>query len=229
MLNLILAQSELELVPEKIASHPSIAKMARSREKKPTELLLDSNFHHSAMDKIAEPQRRGRPDLIHHTLLLALSSPLNLSGLLSTYVHTRNDEVISIDPKAQIPQSYNRFVGLMEQVLAEKKTPFLTMEKMGVEELIKKTGADYAALLSEGGTRTSPRKLGQALAEKKNPAFMVGGFPHGDFSKEIYALASEQYCIDPEPLKAWAVSTRVIYSYEDAIGLAEKRLGLKGD
>jgi len=226
MLNMILVQSELELVPERIADHPSIAKMARTKEKRAAELLLDSNFHHSAMDRIDEPQRRGRPDLIHHSLLLALSSPLNLSGLLRVYIHTRNDEVISIDPKAQIPQSYNRFVGLMEQVFAEKKTPFLAIEKMTLQELATKIAPDHIALLAEGGIKTSPRKLGQALAEKKNPAFMVGGFPHGDFSKETYALASEKYCIDPEPLKAWAVSTRVIYSYEDALGLAEKRLGL---
>lgn len=226
MLTLILAQSELELVPEKIADHPSIAKMARTKGKKATELLLDSNFHHSAMDRIEEPQRRGRPDLVHHTLLLALSSPLNLSGLLRIYVHTRNDEVISVDPKTQIPQSYNRFVGLMEQVFAEKKTPFLTIEKMGFPELINDIRPDYTAILSETGTKTPPKKLGQILAEKKEPAFVVGGIPHGDISPQIYALASEKFCIDPEPLKAWAVTTRIIYAYEDAAGLAEKRLGL---
>lgn len=226
MLNLILAQSELELVPEKIADHPSIAKMARVKGKKATELLLDSNFHHSAMDRIEEPQRRGRPDLIHHTLLLALSSPLNFAGLLRVHIHTRNNEVISIDPKTQIPQSYNRFVGLMEQVFAERETPFLKIEPMNFPELITKTAPDYIALLSEGGIKTPPKKLGQILAEKKNPAFIVGGFPHGDFSPEVLSFATEKFCIDPEQLKAWAVTTRIIYSYEDAIGLAEKRLGL---
>ena len=46
-----------------------------------------------------------------------LDSPLNKAGLLRVYVHTSNNVLIEINPKTRIPRTYNRFAGLMVQLL----------------------------------------------------------------------------------------------------------------
>ena len=223
MLNLILVEAELELVPKSIIKHPSILKMAERRRKKPTELLLDSNFHHSAMKGLNNFERRGRPDLVHHVLLTALDSPLNHENLLRIYIHTLNGYLIRINPKTKIPQSYNRFLSLFEQLFKEKRVPsknvLLSLERCGMPELLESLNTDYTALLSEKGRKIAPHDLGKKLSQHKRPTIMVGGFTHGSFSKDTEDLTKNKFCIDPRPLKAWTVSTRCVYEYEDAIGL----------
>lgn len=231
MLNLIIAEAQLELVPKKIEGHPSIKKMAAKKAKPATELLLDSNFHHSAMDGLFEGERRGRPDLVHHVLITAMDSPLNHEGQLRIFIHTRKDRVIRVDPGMMVPQSYNRFVGLIEQLFKDKRVPasgepLMVMEKRTFSGLLKEIDPDFTALLSEKGEKMPPEGLGALLAKYRNPAAIVGGFPHGDFRKDIEDSADLKACIDPDCLKAWTAASRVIMGYEIATGLAKKRLGL---
>ncbi len=82
MLNLLLADAEIELIPREIFHHPSVKANAKRRGKPPAEILLDSTIHHSALRKLTEGERRGRPDLVHFYLLLALESIMNKRGLL---------------------------------------------------------------------------------------------------------------------------------------------------
>ena len=67
------------------------------------------------------PEKRGRPDIVHFTLLEALGSPLNLEGLLKIYVHTYSGYVIDVRPEVRLPRDCNRFSGLMEQLFQEGK------------------------------------------------------------------------------------------------------------
>jgi len=231
MLNLIIAESEIELVPARISQHPSIRKMAEKKMKDATELLLDSNFHHSAMAGLFDEGRRGRPDLVHHVLITSMDSPLNHEGLLRIFIHTRKGRVIKVNPRMMVPQSYNRFVGLVEQLFRDKKVPasgepLMELEKHGFSGLLKGIGPDFTVLLSEKGEKMPPEELGALLAKYKNPVAVIGGFPHGEFTNEIEDAADLKVCIDPDCLKAWTAASRVIMGYEVAIGLAKKRLGL---
>ncbi len=108
MMHLILADSELELMPEEI---------------KKRKILLDSSLHHSLMKGLKDWKRRGRPDIVHVFLLIAQESILNRKGLLKTYIHTRNDEIIYVNPEMRIIKNYNRFKGLMQQLLIHGKVP----------------------------------------------------------------------------------------------------------
>ena len=47
-LNLLLADSELEMVPRELWSHPAVVQNAKKRGKKPSQVLLDASLHHSA-------------------------------------------------------------------------------------------------------------------------------------------------------------------------------------
>ena len=141
---LVLAESSLELIPKELWSDPSVIKNAKRRRKKPAEILLDKSLHYHAMKNIAKREKRGRPDIVHVSLLLALNSPLNQEGMLNIYVHTLENYVITVNPKVRIPKNYNRFVGLMEQLLKYGKVPpksekpLLYVKTMSLKDLISK-------------------------------------------------------------------------------------------
>jgi rRNA small subunit pseudouridine methyltransferase Nep1 len=94
LLSLIIAEAALETVPKSIAKHQAVVKHA-ARKGKPVEvMLLDRSYHHSAMLKLENAERRGRPDLVHFALLEATSTPLYRKNLLNVYVHTVANKVI---------------------------------------------------------------------------------------------------------------------------------------
>lgn len=201
MMKIVLAESELELVPESIRHHKCV-----KRPKEGGVVLLDSNFHHSAMKGLPEAYRRGRPDIVHVCLLNALDSPLNRAGSLEFYVHTRNDDVIEMSPKWRVPRSYNRFVGLMENLFEQRtiehdKDMLLNMKKMGLAELI--------GSISDGMEVKLMHYQGRRYAPSEDSVIIIGGFPHGDFKED---LGFEKYSICSEELMAWSVVNHVIYT-----------------
>lgn len=202
MLTLVMAETELELVPTSIQNHPVVVKSARKRGKSPGSILLDSNFHHSAMRTLKDSERRGRPDIAHIALLCALESVLNKKGRLNLYIHTRNDDIIYVNPKTRIPRSYNRFCGVMEGLL-EKGTveDLLRVEKKSLSQLLEELPGEKAVMHREGGP----------FVIKEGMVAVVGGFPHGDFHT---ALPYKRYCIFGEELTAWTVVNEVMVRYE---------------
>lgn len=214
MLHIILADSEIELVPEELWNHPSVISTAQKRGKKPRNILLDSNFHHSAIKEFfpGEENRRGRPDIVHYFLLNALESPLNIKNLLRVYVHTRNNETIFIRPDTRIPKSYNRFVGLMEDLfhnsyVPSRKEPLIWIERMDVLELIYKIGAKNITVFSPSGKRN---KLQDIL--ENDHTIIIGGFPSGSYRSNLDNF--ESVSIFEKELTAWVVAYEVIANYE---------------
>jgi len=225
----VLAESALERVPKELWRHPVVVKTARRRGKRPGAILLDRSLHHPAMRSLPDASKRGRPDLVHTTLLAVMGSPLNKEGLLRTYVHTIDDHVIEIDPQTRLPKNYNRFVGLIEQLYEEGQVPpggppLLTIRREGLPELVERLEPDRILLFTEEG---EPRTIEQAmrgLPGLERPMIIIGGFPHGHFKPETLSLADEKVCVDPEGLEAWVVAARAIYEYERAMGLPGERL-----
>ena len=231
----VLAESALERVPKEIWRHPAVVKTARRRGKRPGAILLDRSLHHPAMRSLPDANKRGRPDLVHTTLLAVMGSPLNKEGLLRAYVHTIDDHVIEIDPQTRLPKNYNRFVGLIEQLYEEGEVPpggppLLTIRRESLPELVERLGPDKVLIFTEEGEPRTVEEAVKGLAGLERPMIIVGGFPHGSFSQETLSLADEKVRIDPEGLEAWVVAARAIYEFERALGLPEKRLArLRGE
>uniref|UniRef100_A0AC34QHH7 Ribosomal RNA small subunit methyltransferase NEP1 n=1 Tax=Panagrolaimus sp. JU765 TaxID=591449 RepID=A0AC34QHH7_9BILA len=61
-----------------------------------------------------------RPDILHQCLLMLLDSPLNRSGLLQIYFHTSSNVLVEVSPQCRIPRTFNRFCGLMLQLLVKR-------------------------------------------------------------------------------------------------------------
>ena len=229
MLILILAESALETIPKNLWKHPAVKQYSKRRGKPPQFLLLDRSYHHAAMKRLEENEKRGRPDIVHFSLLEALGSPLNKEQLLQTYVHTFNDYVITVNPEARLPRNYNRFVGLVEQLFELGRIPstgpsLLMLERETLPQLLHKIKPSYVVAFSSRG---SPNTLENAMAkvsDKQRLVVFIGGFPHGHFTETTIKLANEVVRIDPEMLEAWAVTARIIYEYERCIYLPKKRL-----
>ncbi len=223
-IDLILIESALELVPREIWDHPAVIKNARRRGKKPGETLLDTSLHYHAMKKLQDREKRGRPDIVHISLLNALESPLNKEGLLRIYVQTYHRHIIFIKPETRLPRNYNRFVGLMEQLLLTGKVPpdaeepLMYIKTMTLSDLLESIGRDGLILLWEKGRRRRPEDIIDH-AVKNNYAIGIGGFPHGDYSREILDLSDDQFSIYDKSLATWIVVSRIIAGAEHYFGI----------
>jgi len=222
---LIIAEASLELVPRELWGHPSVYKAAHKRGKRPGETLLDRTLHHQAMKKLPEGLRRGRPDVVHVELLEALESPLNKKGLLGIYVHTYNDYVIYINPDTRIPRNYNRFVGLMEQLLVLGQVPpppakpLMHIEPMSLGRLLAQIGACKAIAISDSGEPASFREVAREIAESPCTAILVKGFPHSDFDAKILSLVNKAYSPKIKRLEPWIHLSYLLAHLADILGI----------
>lgn len=214
MLHLILADSELELVPSVMWNHPAVIKHAQKRGKKQKNIILDSTYHHSAIREYfpEDENRRGRPDIVHYFLLNTLESPANLLNKVRVYVHTRNNDVIYVNPEVKIPKSYNRFIGLMEDLfhngyVPSKEKPLLWIEEMDLNSLIKKLNIENISLLSSEG---KGKNASEILNE--DHIIIIGGFPSGNYLSNVSKY--EPVSIFGQPLTAWVVAYEIIVNYE---------------
>lgn len=211
----ILAESELETVPKGIQNDRCILSNARTREKKPFNIILDASFHHAAMNRLDEGDRRGRPDIVHFFLMLCLDSRLNHSGRLSTIVHTRNDERITISPETRLPPSYHRFVGLMESLFQNGAVPSREKPLMSVEkgwpliDVIKAEKCDRVIVLDAGSILTTPTEM--ILSKPaESIAVVIGGFPSGSLHADLSPLNPEKLSLGEDMLKVWTVTSELL-------------------
>jgi rRNA small subunit pseudouridine methyltransferase Nep1 len=219
ILNIVLARSALETIPEEIVNHPSVKKWAERRRKDPRKLLLDMSYHYAAMRELKDWNKRGRPDIVHITLLNLLGSPLNNEGLLRVYVHTLNDYIITINPEINLPRNYLRFVGLIEQLFEIGRVPpkgnwLMKIEKKKLDRLLKEINPSKVIILTEKGKRIKLENFGKKILNEKNPLVIIGGFQRGEFSEEDLKLADEKYAIYKKSLDAWIIASMVVHEVE---------------
>ena len=185
----------------------------------PGRILLDRSFHHSGMLKLEEGERRGRPDLVHTTLLSITGTPLYMDGKIRIYIHTRNDVVLEIKEGTRIPKSYFRFRGLMEQQLGEQiDEDLVQIYELTLESLIRrKMTPDLVLGLSVQGRDMKPREFGQKIVAAREPCLVIGGFPRGHFSPANLRIVDELVRLGDRPLDAHVVASRIVYEVEKAV------------
>ena len=218
MLNLVFAESALELVPKEIASSPAVVSDSKRRERRATEILLDRSFHHSAMGRLKDSEKRGRPDLVHAALLSVTGTPLYLDGRVKVFVHTYPGLVLEIAEKTRIPKNYIRFRGLMEEALLKESTEGLVRAyPMGIKELVrKKIAADAILGLSVQGKVSTFEEVAKMIVGVEESCVLIGGYPHGHFSGETLSVVDRLLRADQRPLEAHVVASRVVYEVEKA-------------
>ena len=220
MLSLVIAESALELVPKELQRHNSVIASARRFNKKPSEVLLDISWHFAAMKGIKNEIKRGRPDLVHFSLLEACSIPLYFENKLNVFVHTIDDKVISLGQNVRLPKSYHRFIGLVEKLYAtgrieENNNTLLEIKEMNFGNLIKKINPKQTIALSSKGIKSSYQKVAEEIND--NTCLIVGGFSKGQFSDRNKDYFNKIVLVDKNPLEAHIIISRVLYEYEKRI------------
>lgn len=214
---IILAESGLEIIPKQIRNHPAVTKNVIKRNF--SSQLLDSALHHAAMPKLANHEKRGRPDIAHSCILNALGSPANKSGHLKLFLHTVQDRIFEINPEIRISRNYNRFKGLMTKLLIEgdiiaDKSPLITEIHHRLSELIYSFRNPQVFLFSSRGKLISNKTDLFLNPKTQNYIAIVGGFQKGGFSDQILNLSENFISISQYSLDAWIVISRIITHYE---------------
>lgn len=212
VLHVVLVGAEVELAPEAIAGHPAIRATAKELNRRPTEILLDQNVHSPAIRQLPEGERRGRPDILHYTLLVLLESPLNKEGKLKVLIHTRNRELINIRADTRLPRGEARFQGLISKVLrdgaSQDKQPLLWSDGVRSPAQVLAECKGPIVRLDEGGSSTTPADLMQRAVDH-DLTILLGAFPSGDFPAEWKNVAPAA-SIFPQALNAWAVAGEIV-------------------
>jgi len=217
---LIIAESALELIPIELQRHNSVIAYARRFNKKTSEVLLDVSWHFAAMKGIKNEIKRGRPDLVHFSLLEACSIPLYFENKLNVFVHTIDDKVISVGQNVRLPKSYHRFIGLVEKLYAtgrieENNNTLLEIKELNFGNLIKKINPKQTIALSSKGIKSSYQKVAEEMDD--NTCLVVGGFSKGQFSDKNKDYFNKIVLVDKNPLEAHIIISRVLYEYEKRI------------
>lgn len=234
MLHVILLDCALELVPSEISSYKDIQRQASRKGKKPNEILLDQTHHGRAMTKLDHADRRGRPDIVFHALVTLLETPLCKEGLLGLYLHLQDGRVIVVNPDVRLPRNYDRFVGLIEQLLIEGRVPvegepLLQVTRLTLSNLIttlREGHPDATTILAiEGGERTGIQEFRNRLPDDNSVPVVVGvgAFPHGDISDELKQLFDTHLELDREVMMAWHVCAEVLWTYSERIEVIRRR------
>jgi rRNA small subunit pseudouridine methyltransferase Nep1 len=216
----VIIESALELVPVELQMHNSVTAYARRVGKKPSEVLLDISWHFAAMKGIKNEIKRGRPDLIHFSLLEACSIPLYFENKLNVFVHTIDDKVITVGQNVRLPKSYHRFTGLVEKLYAtgkiiENENMLLKIENMDFDSLIKKINPTQTIALSSKGVKSSYQQLAEETRD--DTCIIIGGFPKGQFSEKNTAYFDKVLSVDKTALEAHIIISRVLYECEKRI------------
>lgn len=217
-LNIALAESALEVVPEEIRKHPAVKKDAERRGRDPSSILLDRSLHHAAMERLSDGFKRGRPDLIHAAVLSVTGAPLFLDSRVSLYIHTVNDLVLEIAPKTRIPKNYLRFRNLMEKHISEgMSTELIKVRREAFDQLVRRAiRPDLVVGLSIQGSMKSPESVAEQLVGARNPLLAIGGFPHGHFGDTTSRVLDDLFRIHERPLETHVVAARMVYEVEKA-------------
>mgnify|MGYP006290166653 CR=1 FL=1 len=226
--HLILVDSALEIVPAEIQDHPSVIADAKRKKKEANSILLDTNYHHSAMGGLEEKKGRGRPDIVHFSLLCAQNTPLNKkhhSLQLAIHIARPREQIITINPDTRIPRSMNRFEGIIVKLLkeaGESEKPTQDKKLMQIEQKPLKEyiyglkPVEIHLFTIKGGKCNFVPWIQENDKRDGNCVVLVGGFQKGHFPESIsnLALPTRIHSLSEQSLDAWTVVARIIHLIE---------------
>ncbi|XP_060578926.1 ribosomal RNA small subunit methyltransferase NEP1-like [Ruditapes philippinarum] len=177
--------------------------------------LLNCDKHKSVAKKFKRDISTCRPDITHQCLLMLLDSPLNRAGLLQVYIHTEKNVLIEVNPQTRIPRTFDRFSGLMVQLLhklsihaADGPQKLLKVIKNPVTDHLpigcKKIGMSFKAEKC-----VDPRTL---VPSDDPVVFVVGAMAHGSIDTDY---TEEEYSISNYPLSAALTCAKLCNAFEE--------------
>ncbi|XP_049628072.1 ribosomal RNA small subunit methyltransferase NEP1 [Suncus etruscus] len=181
--------------------------------------LLNCDKHKSLLLKNGRDPGEVRPDIAHQSLLMLMDSPLNRAGLLQVYVHTQKNVLIEINPQTRIPRTFDRFCGLMVQLL-HKLSVRAADGPQKLLKVIKNPVSDHFPVgCMKIGTSFSISTVSDVrdLVPSSDPiVFVVGAFAHGQVKVEY---TEKMVSISNYPLSAALTCAKVTTAFEEVWGV----------
>lgn len=206
--------------------HPLIRKKwQQNLKKKNRGILLDGAIHRSIVDSLEDREKRGRPDILHHSLLNIAYSPLFEQEKVQVFIHTRNDLCIKIPSQWRVPVNYNRFCGLFSQLLLKRKVPLsgepiLTVTHCTLSNLLNQFEDDiYLCDIPHESVKNSViMKNLTELSPSSSGVFLIGGFQYGDarypFFKSSVGEKLVLLTLYSKVKPAWVIVAKIIHWLE---------------
>lgn len=209
--------SSLELVPKELANHPQVVKNAAKKGKKPMQTMLERSIHHKAILTLENSEKKGRPDILHTCLKIVSDSPVYRAGKLRVLVHTIGGKWIIPMEKVRFPVTYGNFIGLMEKLLSTGRildpSGRVLMETVAKKDVLRVLD-EYSRkiLFTHVGRRVEIRDYVKSIFEEGLPAcFLIGAYPRGSPSGEIWSMTGEKVSVYDGVLAAWTVTAWLTY------------------
>ncbi len=222
MATLILAESSLTKIPDKLRNDD----IYKSYEKFYGKFydILDINALPRKVRSLLGP-KDGRPDVVHRSLLAVADHPMFQLGLIDLYIHTIRGRIFSVSREIRPPRNYVRFLGLMAQLLergwvgANREEALIREINVNLNDLIEKK----VILVEEKGRYMEPLSFLRDIGWK-HATFIIGCFPHGDFSYEIKGLKSHSLSLYKGVLSSsTSISMLLTYMYYLEVWSAEEK------
>ncbi len=185
-------------------------------------MVLDKSLHYKAMESLDKKWKRGRPDILHTSLLVITDTPLFNLGLLDVYFHLLDGRVFKVSSETRLPRHLERFKGVMAGLLKNNQVPPSSPKPLiykvadSLPEFLSREDSRLILLWEKGEPVTLKQVVEEAL--KVNSFIGVGAFPQGDFEEETLKIAHQKYSIKGVgQLKTWGVAARLLCSIEEVL------------
>ena len=199
-LGIIIAESSLEV----ITADMIIAAKLSIKNDKYRGSILDKIIHSRIYKELPalNKEKRGRPDIIHRSLLAILDSPTFQRTEIIMKVHTIHDLVIDIASETRLSRSERSFVGLIKQLFEKGRVPpdgkeLLKLQKKSLKQLIYSDfkNSDKIILFTKSGRLIRGMDLSSLLHSTRFPLLIFGGYSHGHIASDLSGLEIENHSL----------------------------------
>ena len=180
--------------------------------------LLNCDDHANILKKNNRDPGSCRPDIAHQCLLMLMDSPLNRAGLLQVYIHTEKNVLIEINPQTRIPRTFNRFAGLIVQLL-HKYSVRASDGPMKLLKVIKNPVTDHLPVGCRKIAMSFSAKVqnSRELVPADEPiAVVIGAMAHGQVNTDY---TEDTISISNYPLSGALTCTKLCTAFEEVWGI----------
>jgi len=220
LLTILLAEASIEPFPEELMKDLKVRSFFSKLKKSPSEVMLDVNFHKQFIEDLPDFERRGRPDIVHFTLLSCFGSILARQERLQVIIHTYDDKVIHLNSEIRLPKSIERFNGLILQLFKDGRSPptgdqvLMNLTKSSLPDLVKDLRQKHDMIIefSVKGEQLTPLEYSRIIFESTNPLLIFGAFPHGEIKNLPGDLIDKKLGIYEKGLDLFSVISQILAS-----------------
>ncbi|VDO01577.1 unnamed protein product [Rodentolepis nana] len=187
--------------------------------------LLNPDKHKDRIVRAGRDVATVRPDITHQCLLMLMDSPLNRMGLLQVYIRTQKNIIIEVNPKTRIPRTFDRFCGLMVQLLHKMS---IHASEGSHEKLLKVVKNPITRYFPAGcykiGTSFSAEKVVRPneiphmvkSGTSESMVVVIGAMAHGSVVSTAGDFLDEVVSISRFPLSGAQACSRICTAFEEA-------------